>query len=66
MRFFAGVVAALALLINFALAAAPPPPAVTIATVEAKNVAPSHTFYGRITPIHAVSVVPRVTAFIES
>jgi membrane fusion protein (multidrug efflux system) len=66
MRFFAGVVAALALLLNCALAAAPPPPAVTIATVEAKNVAPSHTFYGRITPIHAVSVVPRVTAFIES
>jgi membrane fusion protein, multidrug efflux system len=63
MRFF--VVAALALLLNPALAAAPPP-AVTVAAVQNKNVAPSNTFYGRITPIQAVSVVPRVTAFIES
>ena len=57
MRFFVGVVAALALLLSSALVAAPPSPAVT---------APSNTFYGRVTPIQAVSMVPRVTAFIES
>jgi membrane fusion protein, multidrug efflux system len=66
MRFFAGVVATLAVLLSSALAATPPPPAVTVATVQVKNVAPSNTFIGRVIPIQAVSVVPRVTAFIES
>jgi membrane fusion protein, multidrug efflux system len=53
-----GVPAALA-------APAPPPPAVTVAPVQVKNVAPAHSFIGRVTAIQSVQIVPRVTAFIE-
>src|SRR5579871_5819057 len=42
-----------------------PPPAVTVATVVTKDVAPRHSFIGRVIPIQAVQVVPRVTAFID-
>jgi membrane fusion protein (multidrug efflux system) len=42
-----------------------PPPAVTVAPVVVKNVAPVYTFIGRVVAIHSVQVVPRVTAFIE-
>jgi membrane fusion protein (multidrug efflux system) len=45
--------------------AAAPPPAVTVAPVAVKNVAPVYTFIGRVVAIHSVQVVPRVTAFIE-
>lgn len=43
----------------------PPPPAVEVATVQRRDVAPSHTFIGRVTAIQSVQIVPRVTAFIE-
>jgi membrane fusion protein, multidrug efflux system len=42
-----------------------PPPSVTVATVEVRDVAPSQTFIGRVTPIEAVQIVARVTAFID-
>ncbi len=42
-----------------------PPPAVTVATVVTKDVAPRHSFIGHVVPIQAVQVVARVTAFID-
>ena len=42
-----------------------PPPAVTVATIEAKDIAPPHSFIGHVIPIQAVQVVARVTAFID-
>lgn len=47
-------------------AAAPPPPAVTVATVQRHNVAPVHSFVGRVIAIQSVQIVPRVTAFIDA
>jgi membrane fusion protein (multidrug efflux system) len=38
---------------------------VTVATVEAKDIAPPHSFIGHVIPIQAVQVVARVTAFID-
>ncbi|HUN40980.1 MAG TPA: efflux RND transporter periplasmic adaptor subunit [Acetobacteraceae bacterium] len=46
--------------------AAPPPPAVTVATIGQHNVAPTHSFIGRVIAIQSVKIVPRVTAFIDS
>ncbi len=46
--------------------AAAPPPAVTVATIQLKDVAPVNSFIGRVTAIHSVQIVPRVTAFIDS
>jgi membrane fusion protein (multidrug efflux system) len=51
-----------------AAAAAPataPPPAVTVATVQVKDVSPVNSFIGRVTAIQSVAIVPRVTAFID-
>ena len=45
--------------------AASPPPAVTVATIQVKDVAPVYSFIGRVTAIQSVQVVPRVTAFID-
>jgi membrane fusion protein (multidrug efflux system) len=42
-----------------------PPPSVGVVPVVVKNVAPAHTFVGRVTAIQAVQIVPRVTAYIE-
>src|SRR5690348_17235382 len=42
-----------------------PAPSVGVVPVVVKNVAPAHTFVGRVTAIQAVQVVPRVTAFVE-
>lgn len=42
-----------------------PPPAVTVAKVQVKDVAPSDSFVGRVTAIQSVQIVARVTAFIE-
>ncbi len=42
-----------------------PLPAVTVASVVVKDVAPVHSFIGRVIAIQSVQVVPRVTAFIE-
>jgi membrane fusion protein (multidrug efflux system) len=36
-----------------------------VVPVVVKNVAPAHTFVGRVTAIQAVQIVPRVTAFVE-
>lgn len=47
-------------------ARAAPSPAVTVATVQQHNVAPSHSFIGHVIAIHSVQVVPRVTAFIDA
>jgi membrane fusion protein (multidrug efflux system) len=44
---------------------AAPPPAVTVARIAARNVAPVYGYIGRVIAIHSVNVVPRVTAFIE-
>src|SRR6185312_8232680 len=44
---------------------APPPPAVTVAAVVVKDVAPVYSFIGRVIAIQSVDVMPRVTAFIE-
>ena len=42
-----------------------PPPAVMVAPVVVKDVAPAQTFVGRVTAIQAVQIVPRVTAFVQ-
>lgn len=66
-----GHTAARALLVSLAAATAvpafgaPPPPAVTVATVQVQNVAPNYSYIGRVTAIQSVQVVPRVTAFID-
>jgi membrane fusion protein (multidrug efflux system) len=41
------------------------PPAVTVATIARKDIAPRHSFIGHVIPIQAVQVVARVTAFID-
>jgi membrane fusion protein, multidrug efflux system len=41
------------------------PPVVVVAPVVVRDVAPAETFIGRVTPIQAVQVVPRITAFID-
>ncbi|HUD59043.1 MAG TPA: efflux RND transporter periplasmic adaptor subunit [Acetobacteraceae bacterium] len=46
--------------------ASAPPPSVTIATVQRSNVAPSHSFIGRVIAIQSAQIVPRVTAFIDA
>ena len=46
-------------------AAKTPPPAVTVAPVEVKDVAPVYSFIGHVVAIQSVKVVPRVTAFID-
>src|SRR5215813_6213856 len=65
-----------AILLSIMLSAAParaqtagppagPPPAVTVAPVVVKDIAPAQTFVGRVVAIETVQIVPRVTAFIE-
>jgi membrane fusion protein, multidrug efflux system len=56
-----------ALAVRPAAAATPanPPPTVTVAVVAVQNVAPVYSFIGRVVAIQTVSVVPRVTAFID-
>ena len=44
---------------------APPPPAVTVASIVVKDVAPVYSFIGRVIAIQSVDIVPRVTAFID-
>ncbi len=44
----------------------PPPPAVTVAPIVVKDVAPVYSFIGHVIAIQSVQVVPRVTAFIEN
>jgi membrane fusion protein, multidrug efflux system len=39
---------------------------VTVAPVVVENVAPVYTYIGRVVAIHAVQIVPRVTAFIDA
>jgi membrane fusion protein, multidrug efflux system len=43
-----------------------PLPTVTVAPIAVQNVAPVYSFIGRVIAIQSVSVVPRVTAFIDS
>ncbi len=43
----------------------PPPPAVTVAPVVLKDVAPVYSFIGRVVAIQSVQIVARVTAFID-
>ena len=43
-----------------------PLPAVTVAPVAVKNVAPVQSYIGRVVAIQTVKIVPRVTAFIVS
>jgi membrane fusion protein, multidrug efflux system len=56
-----------ALAVRPAAAATPanPPPTVTVAVIAVQNVAPVYNFIGRVVAIQSVSVVPRVTAFID-
>lgn len=61
----AGLLVALLPPAGFSAQPPPPAPAVTVAPVLVKNVAPSSSFIGRVTAIQTVQVVPRVTAFIE-
>ena len=49
----------------FAQAAAPPPPAVTVAPVVSREVTQTADFIGRITAINKVDIVARVAGFIE-
>lgn len=44
----------------------PPPPAVTVAPIPVKDVAPVYSYIGHVIAIQAVQVVPRVTAYIDS
>lgn len=48
-----------------ARASTAPPATVTVAPVAVENVAPAYNFIGKVVAIQSVSVVPRVTAFIE-
>lgn len=61
------LLASVLFLLPSALYAAPhrPPPAVVVAPVTLKDVAPASSFIGRVVAIQSVKVVPRVTAFIE-
>ncbi len=43
-----------------------PPPAVTVAPIAVKDVAPVYSFIGHVIAIQSVQVLPRVTAFIEN
>jgi len=45
---------------------AAPPPAVMVAPVAVKNVAPAQSYIGHVIAIQSVKIVPRVTAFIDS
>ncbi|MGH7085611.1 MAG: efflux RND transporter periplasmic adaptor subunit [Acetobacteraceae bacterium] len=64
----AAVLAALALALAWApgAVARTPAPAVTVAPVVVKNVAPVRSYIGRVVAIQSVRIVPRVTAFIDS
>jgi membrane fusion protein, multidrug efflux system len=42
-----------------------PPPAVVVASVVSRNVAPVETYVGHVVAIQQVRIVPRVTAFID-
>ena len=44
----------------------PPRPAVTVAEVEQADINPPKTYVGHVIAIQSVSIVPRVTAFIDS
>ncbi|MEO8714654.1 MAG: efflux RND transporter periplasmic adaptor subunit [Acetobacteraceae bacterium] len=48
------------------LSAAAPAPAVLVAPVQLRDVAPAYQFIGRVTAIQSVQIVARVTAFIEA
>jgi membrane fusion protein (multidrug efflux system) len=45
--------------------AAPPPPAVTVVPVEVRDVAPVHTFPGQVQAIQSVTLVARVSAYVD-
>jgi membrane fusion protein, multidrug efflux system len=66
-----GAVMALAVALAGACAKAPaagpamPPPAVTVAAVEARNVTEWEEFSGRLEAVQAVDIRPRVTGYIE-
>jgi membrane fusion protein (multidrug efflux system) len=45
---------------------APPAPAVTVVSVPVEDVAPVHSFIGRVVAIQSVNILPRVTAFIDN
>jgi membrane fusion protein (multidrug efflux system) len=53
------------LMIIVCAAAAPPPPAVTVQKVTLQNVAPVQTYIGYVQAIQQVSVMARVSAFID-
>ena len=42
-----------------------PPPSVTVAPIEVKNVAPTNSYIGRVQAIQSVAIVARVQAFID-
>ncbi len=42
-----------------------PPPAVVVAAVAVRNVAPTHSYIGRVQAIQTVNLVARVSAFVE-
>ena len=46
-------------------AADPPPPAVTVASVDVKAVAPVQTYVGQVVAIQSVNIVARVDAYID-
>lgn len=48
-----------------AYAAETPPPSVTVAPVEVKNVAPTNSYIGRVQAIQSVAIVARVQAFLD-
>jgi membrane fusion protein (multidrug efflux system) len=52
--------------IRSAAAQGAPPPAVTVVRIPVKDVAPVHSFIGRVEAIQSVQIQPRVTAFIDS
>jgi membrane fusion protein, multidrug efflux system len=49
-----------------AAAPARPAPAVMVAPVQVRNVAPSYSFIGHVLAIQSVQIIPRVTAFIDA
>lgn len=61
----AGMIVLMLVCRSVAAPAATPPPAVTVATVQVKDVAPVNSFIGRVIAIQSVQIVPRVTAYID-
>src|SRR3978361_191831 len=65
MRLSLAIALLFGLSVTGARAADAPAPAVTIAPVQVKDVAPSNSYIGRVQAIQSVAIIARVQAFVE-